>query len=67
MNKQTKRIDFMNWFHLAVVQARDARLAGDMERACHLDTVVERYYQERQEHDYSENEMFEVESNTRNV
>jgi len=59
--------DWLNYFKLAVTQARDARLSGDIERACILDKTIEDYYSERKTLAYfSEGKLCEIESDIRN-
>ena len=65
MTKAQKAKDWLNWFKLSVTQARDARLAGKMTQAMLLDEIVERYYPDGPVHGFSEDFLFEIESNIR--
>lgn len=66
MTKEEKRQDWLNWFRLAVTQAKDARRSGEIERALHLDSVVEQYYRDALDLGYyAEDYLFEIESEIR--
>ena len=66
MNKEARGRDWLNYFKLAVTQARDARLSGQMERACHLDKTIERYYLEADDKGFNADGLYEIESDIRN-
>ena len=67
MRKDIFNRDWLSYFKLAVTQARDARLKGEMDRACHLDQVVERYYAEGEAHGFNKDELFTIDSDIRNA
>jgi hypothetical protein len=66
MTKAELKIDWLNWFRLQVRMSTEARLKGDIQEALNRDRTVERYYQDRAVHGYSEDELFEIESDIRN-
>ena len=68
MKFEEKRKDWLNYFKLSVTQARDARLSGDIEKACMIDQTVEMYYQEAKDEGYYDEEfLHEVESDIRHI
>jgi hypothetical protein len=62
MTKKERANDWVNWFRLAVTQARDA---VDAERKQHLESVVNQYRAERPTL-ISKEQMDAVESEARN-
>ena len=63
MNKEQKNADWLDYFKLAVTQAKSARLSGEIERACHLDEIIEKYYQESLLKGYfEEDHLYEIEN-----
>ncbi len=56
---------FLLGFKDTVKRATKSRLAGKMEQACSSDSAIELYYQNRKEHGYSEDFLFEIESDIR--
>lgn len=62
------KADWLNWFKLAVTQARDSRLQGKMQDALRLDAIVERYYLEAEEfYDFDQDFLHEIESDIRST
>jgi len=66
LSKTELKKDWLNWFKLAVVLAREKRLSGNILYAQQLDLTVERYYLEAEKHEYSEDFLFELETDIRN-
>jgi len=66
MNNEQLKADWLNWFKLAVTQAKDARLQGKIQDALRLDGIVERYYLEAEDcYDFGEDLLVGIESNIR--
>ncbi len=59
------KVFFLTGFKDTVKRARDNRLAGKMTKAFVADSAIEVYYQNRKEHGYSEDFLFEIESDIR--
>jgi hypothetical protein len=66
MKREAFNADWLSYFKLAVFQATQARLRGDMQRATQLDNIVERYYADGLDHGFTDDDLFEIESDTRN-